>query len=434
ALSRKRRLEQVVGDILSVPGDPGTVEFSPGLGENAMANEYAGYWLDRMVDSPKPMQERMALFWHGHFVSSMRKVGKAAAMREQIDLFRRNGLTDLRRLATEMSLQVAMLKYLDNNRNRANSPNQNFSRELMELFLLGVGNYTEADVEAASLAWTGHSIDGATGTYVWRDNWHDGSPKQFLGTTINRRGDGTQHGPETISVILGDGIVPHGATNAANRGRPTAEVAAEHLSRKLWSEFAGTPPPPAVIAAMRDTAVSSRFSLKPWLTEMFTRPEFYSDEVKVGLVRSPIAAAVATLATTRLGGSDVSLSALDAAGQRPLHPPNVSGWRTNRAWLNASAMTARADIATSLSGKAMAGYHNGDQVIRLVGGDLSRTEVRDTYRDRPIELVARVLELMQVDVTPETRRALDDYAVGAPFWERHHLVRLVMLSPDLHMA
>lgn len=434
ALGRRRTIERMVADVLAVPSDPGTVEFTPGLGEYAMSNEYAKYWLDRMVRSPKPMQERMALFWHGHFVSSMRKVGNAGAMRDQIDLFRRDGLGDLRRLATAMSLQPAMLKYLDNNRNRRTSPNQNFARELMELFLLGVGNYVEADVEAASLAWTGHSIDGATGAYVWRDNWHDGSPKQFLGTTINRRRDGTLHGPETIAVMMGGGVVPADATNVANRGRSTAEVVAEHVSRKLWAEFAGTTPPPAVIAAMRDTAISSRFSIKSWLTTMLTRPEFYADDVKAGLVRSPIAAAVAALATTQLDGSAVSLGALDAAGQRPLFPPNVSGWRTNRAWLNASAMTARAGIASRLSGKAMPGYHNGDQVIHLAGGPLTRTEVRDTYRHRPTELVQLVLDLMQVSVSAETRQALDDYAVNAPYWERHHLVRLVMLTPDLHMA
>ena len=380
------------------------------------------------------MQERMALFWHGHFVSSMRKVGNAGAMRDQIDLFRRSGLTDLRRLAITMSLQPAMLRYLDNDRNRATSPNQNFSRELMELFLLGVGNYTEADVEAASLAWTGHSIDRATFSYVWLATWHDGAPKQFLGTAINRRGDGSQHGPETIAVMLSTGVVPGDATNVTNRGRPTAEVVAEHLSRKLWAEFAGTAPPSAVITAMRNSAISSRFSIKPWLTTMLTRPEFYADDVKAGLVRSPIAAAVATLATTQLPGSAVSLGSLDAAGQRPLYPPNVSGWRTNRAWLNAAAMTARASIASSLAGKTMPGYHNGDQLIHLAGGQLTRTEVRDAYRNRPTELVQRILDLMQVTVSAESRQALDDYAVNAPYWERHHLVRLVMLTPDLHMA
>lgn len=433
-LVAKPSLAEAVADVLNVPADPGTVTFTPGLGEWDMSSEYARYWVDRMVYSPRPMQERMALFWHGHFVSSMRKVGLGEAMRQQIDLYRREGLSDLRTVAQRMSLTVAMLKYLDNNVNRKTSPNQNFARELMELFMMGVGNYTEADVEASSRAWTGHSFDGATKTYLWRSTWHDSATKNFLGAIINSGSDWTQHGPETIDVMLGNGVVPAGASNAANRGRPTREVVAEHISRKLWSEFAGTTPPPSVVTAMRTTAISTNFALKPWIATMLTQPEFYADDVRRGLVRSPIAAVVATLAATTLRGVDISLSSLEAAGQRPLCPPNVSGWRTNRAWTNAAQMSARANIATSLSSKTMPGYSSGDQLIRLVGGNVSRTEVRETYRNRPIDLVQRVLDLMQVTVSPETRKALDDFAVAAPVSDRHHLVRLVMLSPDLHMA
>ena len=108
-------------------------------------------------DSPRPLQEKMAFFWHGHFCSEFGKVGDAEQMRLQIDLFRKNGLGNVRDLAKPMSTQVAMLRYLDNNQNKKTSPNQNFARELMELFLLGVGNYTEADVEASAAAWTGHT-------------------------------------------------------------------------------------------------------------------------------------------------------------------------------------------------------------------------------------------------------------------------------------
>lgn len=433
ALVAKPTLADAVADILAVPADPGTVTFTPGLSNYDMAVEYSYYWLDRMAYSPKPMQERMALFWHGHFVSSYSKVGIASAMRDQLDLFRREGLTNVRTLAKKMSLQVAMLKYLDNYKNRSTSPNQNFGRELLELFLLGVGNFTEADVESASRAWTGHSYDSTTDTYLWRSTWHDAARKSFLGLTINRGTDGTLHGPETIDAVFGNGIVPAAATNVANRGRRTREVAAEHISRKLWAEFAGTTPPAAVITAMRQTAVSSGFAIKPWITTMLTRPEFYADDVRKGLVRSPISAAIAALATTRLRGTDLSLSRLESAGQRPLYPPNVSGWRTNRAWINASAMTSRASAASSIASKTMPGYSTGDLLIHLAGGTLSRDEVRNVYRDRPAELVQRVVDLMQVTLAPETRQALVDYATNAPYWERHDLVRLVLMTPDLHL-
>ncbi len=194
-------------------------------------------------DSARPFQERMAFFWHGHFCSDLGKVGSAVLMREQIDLWRREGLGNIRSLATTMSTQVAMIRYLDNNQNKASSPNQNFARELMELFLLGVGNYTEADVESSAAAWTGHSDqwDDDVSPYRWRPEWHDSRPKTYLGRTINTNSAPSAwplHGPETIEVVLGNGIVPAGADNVANRGRPTRDVAAEFLSRKLWNGFA----------------------------------------------------------------------------------------------------------------------------------------------------------------------------------------------------
>ena len=198
----------------------------------------------------------MAFFWHGHFCSEFGKVGSSMLMREQIDLWRSEGLGNIRSLATTMSTQVAMIRYLDNNQNKKSSPNQNFARELMELFLLGVGNYTEADVEASTAAWTGHSDqwDDEVDPYRWRPEWHDSSPKDFLGQRINIDVDPAAwpgHGPETIAVMLGDGVVPSGAANVANRGRPARAVAAEFLSRKLWTSFAtDTPPPPGVMAAI----------------------------------------------------------------------------------------------------------------------------------------------------------------------------------------
>ncbi len=109
--------------------------------------------------STRPIQEKMAFFWHGHFCSEWGKVFDTGAMMQQNKLFRDGGLGNVRTLAQAMAIQPAMLRYLDNAENRKNSPNQNFGRELLELFLLGVGNYTEADVEAATSAWTGHGLE-----------------------------------------------------------------------------------------------------------------------------------------------------------------------------------------------------------------------------------------------------------------------------------
>ncbi len=427
-------LSAAIANILTVPADPGSMTFSDAATtESAKGNEYSAYWLGRMASSPRPMQERMSLFWHGHFVSSNRKVLNAAAMREQVDLYRRTGLGNVRTLAIAMSTQVAMLKYLDNYRNRNTSRNENFARELMELFLLGVGNYTEADVQAASAAWTGHSIDSTTNTYLWRPTWHDATRKSFLGRTINSGSDQKLHGADTINVMLGTGLVPSTATNTANRGRSTKLVAAEHLSRKLWAEFAGTTPSTTVITAMRDALVSSGFAIKPWVTAMLSRPEFYTAEVKRGLVRCPIDAAVAGMIATGVTPSTSWVYDLNDMGQRPLHPPNVSGWRTNGYWLNAAAMTARADLAGKMYTAVKSTYAT-ENLMRLPGGTITREEIEVTYRYRQPELVQRMCDLMRVRLCAESMTALNGFANVAPLYQRPELVKLILLTPDMHIA
>jgi uncharacterized protein (DUF1800 family) len=428
-------LEDAVDDILDVPVDPGSVSFSSESNWERGV-ELTHYWFDRMAhDSPRPVQEKMGFFWHGHFCSELGKVGSTELMREQIDTFRHGALSNVRDLARTMSTQVAMLRYLDNNRNRNTSPNQNFARELMELFLLGVGNYTEADVEAATAAWTGHTDQWDTDEYVWRSDWHDGSPKSFLGETINAGGDPTQHAYETIEVILGAGTVPNGAAVVPNRLRPTREVAAEFISKKLWIEFAGTDPPAVVIDAMRQAASDNDFAVTPWLRTMLLRPEFYADDVKHGLVRSPVEFVVALLvATGRRSAETTPIWLLGGMGQRPLYPPNVSGWKHNGYWVNASAMAQRTSTAQSFGWRVMSGYWSGDGLIHLAAGSISRNEIEHTYRDQPVALVDRILELMRVELSPTSRTALTTFSEGSAWWERSDLVRLAFLTPDFHVA
>lgn len=443
--------EQAVDDVLDVPADPGTVTFT--TAENwRRGQELVHYWLDRMAhDSPRPLQEKLALFWHGHFVSSLDKVGDAVVMREQIDLWRHAGLGNLRELAITMSTQVAMLRYLDNNLNRRSSPNQNFGRELMELFLLGVGNYTEADVEACTAAWTGHSDDWQTGAYVWRgdpdapewENWHDYRPKQFLGRTINTIGSasaGPDHGPETIRTILGDpatigGTVPVGP----NKGRPTRDVAAEFLSTKLWTFFAGTPIPSAVRAHLRTVALANDFALRPWVRALLLRDEFYTTEVKQGLVRSPVEYIVSLLVATGLRSAQATPAWLmEGMGQALLYPPNVAGWKHNGYYVSASAFDARVQAARQMMWRTLSGYWDPGGLMRFAGGTLSREEV--THRDanntgaQRRATVDRILALIRIEVGDTTRAALHQFADGTNKWELPGVIALIFLSPEMHTA
>jgi uncharacterized protein (DUF1800 family) len=440
-------ISAAVHDVLDVETSPPTVTFTSSQ-DWERGVELTHFWLDRMAtDARRPFQERMAFFWHGHFCSDLGKVGSAVLMREQIDLWRRDGLTDVRSLARTMSTQVAMIRYLDNNQNRASSPNQNFARELMELFLLGVGNYTEADVEASTAAWTGHSDqwNDDVSPYRWRPEWHDSRPKDYLGQRINTDSDPAawpSHGPETIDVVLDSGVVPDGAVNVANRGRPTREVAAEFLSRKLWNAFATEGAPPVdVLAAMRTALVSNDFEVRPWVTAMLTHPAFYTDAVKSGLVRTPVDYTVALLHATGKRSAFVNaIWLMEAMGQRPLFPPNVSGWRSNAYWVNASAMEGRARTAQSFAWATMRTYWQtgGGGVISLRNGSLSNTEVTANSGGIPtlsnVEYVALLETYMGIRLSDAARAEVVLYTNGTSVWERNDAVLLMMLAPEMHVA
>jgi uncharacterized protein (DUF1800 family) len=450
-LMRLGSIAAAVADILAVASHPPSVQFTaPADRDWERGRELTHFWLDRMAhDSARPFQERMAFFWHGHFCSEFTKVNSSRWMREQIDLWRRDGLGNVRTLASTMSTQVAMLRYLDNNQNKKTSPNQNFARELMELFLLGVGNYTEADVEAATLAWTGHSDqwDDDVSAYRWRPDWHDWHPKSFLGRQINVDGSSSawpDHGPETIRTILGNGIVPAGAANVANRSRSTRDVAAEFLSRKLWTSFAtDTPPSSGVATAMRGALVGSDFSIGPWVTAMLTHPDFYTDSVKQGLVRTPVEFIVALLNATGRRSRDADTTWLmESRGQRLLYPPNVSGWRPNGYWVNASAMGGRARTVQHMAWSASRDYWNGDDgPITLAGGSIMRSEIT-AHKGWPdyvpvlsnAEMVARLLDLMRLRLSPTATAEIVRYAEGVTVWERNNALGLIMLAPEMQMA
>jgi uncharacterized protein (DUF1800 family) len=458
-VDRPHRVEELLGlgsiagavaNVLSVATSPPSVQFSaPADRDWERGYDLTHFWLDRMAhDSARPFQERMAFFWHGHFCSEFTKVNSSHWMREQIDLWRRQGLGNLRTLATTMSTQVAMLRYLDNNQNKKSSPNQNFARELMELFLLGVGNYTEADVEASTLAWTGHSDqwNDEVAAYRWRADWHDPAPKRFLGRLINADGAPSAwpgHGPETIRTMLGDGIVPPGAANVANRGRPTSAVAAEFLSRKLWTSFAtDTPPPAGVAASMRDALVASNFDIRRWVTAMLTHPDFYTGTVKRGLVRTPVEFVVALLAATGLRSRDSgAIWLMESMGQRLLYPPNVGGWRPNGYWVNASAMEGRARTAQQLAWAASRNYWQANGYIKLARGTITRAAItaRTPWpEEEPVlsdaAFVSRLVELMQLKLSPAAAAEIARYADGANVWERNNALLLIMLTPEMQMA
>ena len=433
-------LAHAVDDVLAVEGNapaaPQILRFDNwGKGE-----DYCYFWLDQMAfDCRRPIQERMAMFWHGHFCTSLKKIELFEPMREQLEFFRASGSTNLRHLAATMATQPAMLRYLDNDQNFKASPNQNFGRELMELFLLGIGNYSEADVEACARAWTGHTDIWATGQYQWRPDLHDSAQKTFLGRTINPDpASGIYHGYETIDVMLGYGVpsgtVPSNATVVTNRNRPTNQVVAEFLSRKLWTYFAGTTPSATVVNALRDAALSNNFAIKPWVRALLLRPEFYGPDVKQGLVRSPVELMVAFMYHTgRRARQALPLWWMEGMGQRPLAPPDVSGWKHNGYYVNASAMGYRALSARYFMWNCMLGFWAGDGLLHLGAGAISRSQM-ESMAGQPDQFVDLLLATMRFTPTAVSRQVLYDFARSTQWYEWLTMVNLVLMLPEMQLA
>ena len=452
-------IDAAVDDVMNVAPNPSSASF---VGEDRswkQGQRLIEHWLDQLATSTRPFGERMAFFWHGHLCSELSKVGAAAPMREQIDLYRRRGLGpasnsgNVSELVTTMSTQVAMLRYLDNVNNRAKSPNQNFARELMELFLLGVGNYTEADVEAATAAWTGHTTPRwDVDEHIFVDKDHETASQKFLGKTINA-GSGSNAGYETIQVMLGTGPLGSGTVpTGPNADRPSSEVAAEFLSWKLWQEFgeaASGKVPKGVADAMRSALVASGFDIRAWVRAMLVHADFYSEQTKVGLVRQPVEYMVALMVATGIDATRAGQTwVMERTGQQMLYPPNVSGWKPNGYWVNASAMGARQRIAQGFMWKLQETKNwEGDAGYIQFGNDsskrLTKTEIQGLWRDGkrtdPIptnELVDRFSAYTGLRPSPSTRTSILDH-LGHPdikSWMRLDALLLLLTAPEMHIA
>jgi uncharacterized protein (DUF1800 family) len=360
------------------------------------------WWLDRLGTSPAPLADKLALFWHGHLCSAIDKVEKARRMWDQHLLFRAKGTGSFVDLVQAVAVDPAMLRYLDNDQNVVGSPNENFARELMELFTLGVNEYTQDDVVAAARAWTGYGRDGETGDFVFRLRRHDQGLKTFFGQT---RG---WTGPEIVDEIL--------------RGKKK-DVAARFIVTKLWSFFAYPNPEPAVVDAIVAPYLASGLNIKALVKAIFLRPEFYSTKAKRGLVRSPIEFVVAAMRGTELGAGVVHPDwFLRGMGQVPFYPPNVSGWRPNGYWISASAQWAKVSFANYTRWRANEG-----------------PLLQDLQQRSPAESVKAVLRQFGIDrAGPQTKAALTRYVErerATDRWaERANLFFLVMMTPEMQLA
>ncbi len=283
------------------------------------------WWTDRMVRTAWPLQERMVLFWHNHFATANSKVDSPALMLRQNALFRRLALGNFRDLMQAVAVDAAMLIWLDGDTNRKQAPNENFGREFMELFTVGLG-YTQADVEAAARAFTGWRVDFATDTVVFHPGNHDDGTKTFFGQT------GRWTGADVIDIALRQPA--HGP----------------FLMGKLWQHFVGTAPTATDLAPVVRAYVGSGWNVAAGLAAILSSPGFVAPQALWALYRSPAEYVVAAMRAFGRPVQDAApVAAMSALGQDLLNPPNVGGWPGGATWLNAGTLLGRFNFSQMLS-------------------------------------------------------------------------------------
>ena len=292
------------------------------------------WWLERMTVAQRPIAEKMTLFWHAHFATSIEKVNEASFMFGQNETLRSLGLGRFEPLAQAVAKDPAMMIWLDSNQNKKGSPNENFGRELMELFTIGIGSYTDADVREAARAFTGWRINKRTGGFSIANAQADRQPKTVLGTTLTS-------GEEVVTLLA------------------TSPSAGRFVSSKLWSRFAAPVPVDApVVGDLAAVFASSGGDLTEVMRTLLKHPEFRSTTTRQGLVKQPIEWLVGTLRASGLRPTDFEVRGpslfklLDSLNQVPFDPPSVGGWPQNGYWISTATTLARLKFVSQLAGFA----------------------------------------------------------------------------------
>ena len=286
------------------------------------------WWVSRMVTTPKPLQEKLSLFWHGHFASSQTKVNDMTAMFNQNQLFRSKCLGNFGELAQAAAIDSAMLVYLDNDTNKAGAEQENFARELMELFTMGVGAFTEADVIAMAKAWTGYNTVGWNGTFNdstfrYFANKHDNSVKTLFGVAADWTG------PQAIDAIV----------NGVKR-----PVCAAFIAKKMFSFFAHTTPSEALVQELANAFIASNMSIAALVRAVLMHDDFWAASTRYALVKSPTEFVVDVLRRTGIAVSVAGVAwNMGPMGQNLFNPPSVAGWGQNGYWLSTATVWARSN-------------------------------------------------------------------------------------------
>lgn len=348
---------------------------------NAAFREFRANWVSQILNGDDPLRDRMTLFWHGLFTSSYQTVKHPGLMADQHETLRDGALGSYGQLLRDMLEDPAMLRYLDNDKNRKGRPNENLAREVMELFSLGEGNYTEKDVQEAARALTGAGVANPAngGTYRFFPRRHDKGEKTILGVE-------GRHRPEHLASILLD-----------------QPACATYIAGRIIEYLEGVEPSPERVAAYAEVLRSTDHDVGALLRRLFRDPAFYRPEVVGARIASPVDYVVGMAVRT---GADVPphfvIEATKVLGQELFQPPTVKGWDEGLAWITTSTFMLRGNIAGAVLGQISP----------------------ETIRADALEFVKEMAESdeMDMEMSPREMRAM-----GRKQLQRDAMTRLVRL-------
>lgn len=275
-------------------------------------------WLNEMVNSEQQLREKLSLFFHGHFASRNLNI---LYQQQLLDVIRQNALQNFGNLLFEVSKSAAMINFLNNNQNRKGHPNENFAREVMELFTLGRGNYTESDVKEAARAFTGWGANLA-GEFVFRRAQHDTAKKTFLGKTGNFTGD------DILNILL------------------EQKQTARFITTKIYRFYVNDIPDESRISLLADRFYQGNYNIESLLRDIFLSDWFYDEQNIGSRIKSPVELIVGIrrMLPMQIQNQEVQLLLQRLLGQLLFFPPNVAGWPGGKNWIDSSSLMLRLRI------------------------------------------------------------------------------------------
>jgi len=371
------------------------------------------WWLNRMRYTSAPLLEKTTLFWHGHFATSIQKVNDPFLMWQQNETIRTHALGKFPDLLKAMSRDPATIRWLDLNQSKKNHPNENFAREVMELFSLGEGNYTEKDIQEAARAFTGYRVNPETGAFRRNERDFDPGPKTVFGQT------GPFSGDDIIDIIV---------------ARPQC---ARFIGRKIWKYFVAENPSEESIRQVADLLLRNGYDIGATLGVIFRSSGFYSAKVMHHQIKGPVQWLIQTTRMLEVPLPDPKIveNSLQALGQVLFAPPNVKGWDGGRAWISSSSLLYRYNLATFLltgKGQAVGGGHPSVAAVPF-----QKIAPTDQRPEVPTLLGSLVFRVFNAKISAREysgyREFLDKYPVPCSDTTLRDLLQVMMGTPSFQL-